>query len=330
MTPPVIGATSRGAARLLRPSLRVLMVLVLVAGLGLGWIAQRAGVQRSAVRAITAAGGRALYPWEVKAFKGRYSVSLTVAKLARPPVPSWLIRLLGPDYFGSIRMVYVAERGCNAVMGEVARLDNLEQMYMRSTYGNLPPIASNLTDSGLAKLRRLRHLKAVMITGNPGLKGPGLVGLSGSVGLRRVIVHDVPIQDDDLRHLQGLTSLTELELTDTRITDAGLAHFEGMTAMRCINLNHSRVTGAGLAHLRGMTGLIRLVLGWTRVDDLAAVAHLTKLQQLMLAACPIDDAGIRPAHGFITLRSLVLRQTRVSDAELRSLRESLPKTSIAN
>lgn len=93
MTPPVIGATSRGAARLLRPSLRVLMVLVLVAGLGLGWIAQRAGVQRSAVRAITAAGGRALYPWEVEAYKRRYSVSLTDAKLANPAPRARLLRL---------------------------------------------------------------------------------------------------------------------------------------------------------------------------------------------------------------------------------------------
>ena len=47
--------------RRVRISLRGLMVVVLVIGGGLGWVMQRARVQREAVAAIRRAGGSVLY-----------------------------------------------------------------------------------------------------------------------------------------------------------------------------------------------------------------------------------------------------------------------------
>jgi hypothetical protein len=48
---------SRPWRRFLRFSVRGLIVLVLVIGVGLGWIVRRAHIQRDAVSAITKAGG---------------------------------------------------------------------------------------------------------------------------------------------------------------------------------------------------------------------------------------------------------------------------------
>ena len=73
--------------------------------------------------------------------------------------------------------------------------------------------------------------------------------------------------------------------------------------MKGLCLNHSRVTGAGLVHLGGMTGLRRLVLGWTRVDDLAPIGHLTSLNQLMLAECPIGGLGASPGREALRVES---------------------------
>jgi hypothetical protein len=49
---------------LLRLSVRMLMVLVLLVGGGLGWVVRRATIQRQAVESIKKAGGRVAYDWE--------------------------------------------------------------------------------------------------------------------------------------------------------------------------------------------------------------------------------------------------------------------------
>jgi hypothetical protein len=50
--------------RFLRFRMRGLLVFVMVIGAGLGWIVRDAHVQRDAVAAIQAAGGKVMYDWE--------------------------------------------------------------------------------------------------------------------------------------------------------------------------------------------------------------------------------------------------------------------------
>ena len=86
--------------RKLRPSLslRMLMAFVLAIGVGLGWVVHRARLQRQAVEAITKAGGRVFYDWQVPG-----------DKLAPPNAaslwPKRLVDALGPDYFDDVTWV---------------------------------------------------------------------------------------------------------------------------------------------------------------------------------------------------------------------------------
>src|ERR1700733_11308113 len=75
-------------------SLRVLMVLVLLLGGGMGWYAYRARVQREAVAAIEAAGGKVYYDWE---WNGDQAAPPT----AKPKWPKWLGDRVGVDYLGN-------------------------------------------------------------------------------------------------------------------------------------------------------------------------------------------------------------------------------------
>jgi hypothetical protein len=86
-------ATSQPTKRRKRfgQSLRVLMVLVLLLGGGMGWYAYRARMQRLAVPAIEAAGGNVNYDWEMKP-------DMSGPMSAEPGWPrKWLVKLLGPD-----------------------------------------------------------------------------------------------------------------------------------------------------------------------------------------------------------------------------------------
>ena len=78
----------------MRLSLRMLMVLVLLIGCGLGWVVHRARVQRDAVAAIEKAGGSVRYDW-----------GLMNRFLESKDRPAWLQRSVdqvGVDYFGSV------------------------------------------------------------------------------------------------------------------------------------------------------------------------------------------------------------------------------------
>lgn len=60
-----IGAARRMRSRfVVRFSLRVMMILVLVVGGGLGWIVRHARIQREALAGVKRAGGTAWYDWQ--------------------------------------------------------------------------------------------------------------------------------------------------------------------------------------------------------------------------------------------------------------------------
>lgn len=186
----VLGRWPRPAfpRRYSRIGVRGLIVLVLLIGGCLGWIARSARVQREAVRTITKAGGFIKYDWEL--WRG-----LNVPG-ARPPAPDWLVRLLGVDYFGNV--VTVRWDGghlfhdpevvlSDATLASLAALTHLEGLELDHT---------SLEDVGLAKLAHLRRLRWL--------------------GLRKTHVTEA-----SLIHLKGMPDLEWLSVGWTGITDAG-------------------------------------------------------------------------------------------------------------
>jgi hypothetical protein len=83
--------------RYLRISLRGLIVLVLVIGSGLGWIINRAKVQRDAVAVIERAGGSVKYQWDWKDEGPNSS--------GKPRWARWLLDYIGPNYLAHIAAV---------------------------------------------------------------------------------------------------------------------------------------------------------------------------------------------------------------------------------
>src|SRR3954454_17549939 len=100
--PPVAGSfsgmdTTAPHRRRFRISLRVLMLVVLVAGVWMGWQVNKARRQREAVAAVKKYGGWVHYDWEM--------VNGKVAKGTQPHAPKWLRRLFGDEYFQEIAYV---------------------------------------------------------------------------------------------------------------------------------------------------------------------------------------------------------------------------------
>jgi hypothetical protein len=167
-----------------RLSMRALLLLILIIGCGLGWVAHviRAGrVQRRAVAAIYQAGGWVVYDTEWDHAQN--------PSAWKPRWPKSLVDRLGVDYFANVVFINLHDRGTDEVLAQVGRLTHLKQLH-RAGFA--------VTDSGLAHLGRLSDLQLLSLD-------------------------DTQVTDAGLVHLKGLSGLKWLKLTSTKVTDSAVA-----------------------------------------------------------------------------------------------------------
>jgi hypothetical protein len=218
---------SHRVRKLMRFSMRTLVVLVLVIGGGMGWLVRCAKVQRAAVSAITGIGGSVMYNWEWN--KGRSYPG------GPPSVPKWLSDRIGIDYFGHITSVWLFA-------------------------------ISKETDAALVPVTRFAQLQWLSVTGSK-VSDDGLAQLEGMTSLSRLDLDYTQITDAGLPHLKGLRNLSVLNLSGTRVTDAGLTHLMGLRNLAELDLAGTQMTDAGLAQLKALRLLSVLNVVNTKVTD---------------------------------------------------------------
>jgi hypothetical protein len=247
------GPTSRRLRKLLRVSMRTMIVLVLVVGGGMGWLVRGARIQRAAAAAITGNGGSVMYDWEWNAAKGYTG--------GDERVPKWLSDRIGVDYFGHITSVWLRiTTDEDTALVPVTRLAQLQELRLSG---------SSLSDTGLARLSRITSLSRLDMDYSR-FSDAGLENLKGLTRLSVLSLNGTRLTDAGLAHLKGLTSLTELNIAGTRITDAGLAHLKGLTSLTELNIASTRITDAGMAHL-GLRNLSVLNVMNTRITDAGVI-----------------------------------------------------------
>jgi hypothetical protein len=221
------GVPVRRWRKLMRLSMRTLIVLVLLFGGGMGWLVRSARIQRAAAAAITTVGGSVKYDWEWTSANGY------TGRTER--VPKWLSDRIGIDYFGHITSVWLfgTMTDTDTALRPVARLAQLEELSVNG---------SSMSDSGLAQLRSMTSLS-------------------------RLDLDYTRFTDSGLENLKGLTGLTVLSLNATRVTDAGLARLKDLPNLAELNISGTHVTDTGLAHLKGLRNLAVLNVVNTKITD---------------------------------------------------------------
>lgn len=160
------------------------------------------------------------------------------------------------------------------------------------------------------------------------LTGSSLEPLLGLLpdGLVALHAEHTPVDDHQLRHLQGMTSLRFIDLTGTRVTDAGLVHLLGARDLETVVLWDTAVTDDALALLSRFPSLCHLGLGNTRITDagLHHLARLRRLRLLQLSGTDVEGPGLRHLHGLPELEIVTL-PWKVRGGHRRRLRASLPR-----
>lgn len=123
-----------------RLTVRLLLVLVLVIGCFLGWLAQTARTQRLAVARIKQLGGSVLYDFQ--------RVPGVPTNKMEPRGPRWLRRLIGDERFQEVVQVNLTGLDLRGV--NLACLEDFPELRA------LELTCAEIGDSGLAQLSRLK------------------------------------------------------------------------------------------------------------------------------------------------------------------------------
>ena len=134
-----------------------------------------------------------------------------------------------------------------------------------------------------------------------------------------------PSGRDDVR-LDVAGNVVAARLQNLPLTDEGLSEIAGLTRIETLFLRGTKVTSAGMEHLKGMTNLSRLSLSNTEVGDdgLAYLPNLGRLQFLYMRNTQVTGAGLRHLKRLPFLQHLHLEHTKVDFPGLLDLGKALP------
>lgn len=353
------GAVARPAPapsrwRLLRQiSLRTCLILLTLGCIGLAVVSQRAREQRLAVERVLALGGSVAYDEGYDA-KGHFRQS------PHPPPRQWLRDMIGQGYLEQVRTVDLDKSGVSdADMQVIGKLrgvrtlnlndtsvsdDGLEAIrsWRKLTYLGL--MKSQVTSRGLRHLEELQSLDSLILE-NTSVNDDGAASIAKLRSLKTLSLGGTKITSASIPPLSSLL-LDILALSQTQVDDAAISHLCQMKTLNWLMLDGSRVSGEGLLQLRDALPACQLdgelvdLTSWPPGDvpDGAWSGILLRLRPLhdegRLKLIDASGIGIADRHlqqldGFTKLQMLDLRETRVTDAGVESLRQSLPGCKIA-
>ncbi len=148
-----------------------------------------------------------------------------------------------------------------------------------------------VTDEGVAKLRRLHRLESLDLSLNriSDLSAPIL---GAFFSLHHLELSENDLHDAGIEFLQELPGLFSLCLDATPIGDQAMVWIGRLTTLRNLELAGTQVTDAGLGQLRRLDQLTRLRIGKTgRITDrgLSVLLDLKKLSHLSLIQQNLTD-----------------------------------------
>jgi hypothetical protein len=176
--------------------------------------------------------------------------------------------------------------------------DRIEGLYLCDT---------GVTDDGLQSLKEFPHLKQLQLTSNRGLFGqpktPSLITDAGMPFLK-------------------LPNLAALNLSGLPITDQGLRSLAGLSELNALYLSRTNVQGKGLGQLRSLPNLVILYLDQTAITDqeLSQLSGALSLQFLSLSGNTLTSAGLKNLMTLPGLTQLEIQRCGFLDEDVAMLK----------
>lgn len=173
----------------------------------------------------------------------------------------------------------------------------------------VPEQARNYTD-----LQHLIHLESLTIENGAGGQLHKINNNleSFNTSLKELTVRSVPLSDEDLDFIAGLTAMEKLTLEDCSLTT--VAMLSELKNLRYLNLNYNTI--GNISPISSATELTHLYMQRNALTDLSALSACTKLEVLDVSFNSLSS--ITTVSAFINLKELNISDnnpngTRISD-----------------
>ena len=143
--------------------------------------------------------------------------------------------------------------------------------------------------------------------------------------VRSILLNDLPITDDGLKHLAGCAApLSNLDLRGCPVSNDGLQHISGLKSLRALRLNgvsgETTVDDGGMEHVAGLKLKVLALDGlWVSEVGLEAIGEQPYLEELYLKSTTISDDGLKLLAKYPKLKKLRLAFNQISDEGLSHL-----------
>ena len=165
--------------------------------------------------------------------------------------------------------------------------------------------------------------------GKSKISDAALRAISGLASLQRLYVHDVPLTDNALAHLQGLSRLKSFPCKTPRSAAPGWRGAdprEAASRQSQRDRSRRRLVGA----LSGLAELDTLALENSKVtgEGLKKLKPLERLRVLNLNGCKIAGGDLDGLLGHAALRMLYIRRCGVPEKDIEEFRQKMVSLAI--
>ena len=222
--------------------------------------------------------------------KWRYNISFSGKSVSNAALEA--VRQLSTS-----EMVVMLDLGYSGISdAQIGLLSGLLDLEILVLYG------TNVTDSGMSKIRSLPKLRKLFI-------GPTKIGADG------------------LGFLVDAKNLEHFEIKSPATCDKLAALFFGKKKLKHLSLHGSKgISDAGIASLRDLPELESLEFSETKITEagLANLGQLNKLNELGLDGADITGDGFGRFRGFFKLKSLSVGKTRLTKVGIDNISIAFP------
>jgi Leucine-rich repeat (LRR) protein len=208
----------------------------------------------------------------------------------------------------------------NSLDGKKVNSGDLERLASCRNLKILSVREANIGDAGCITIGRMTNLESLDLLGSSKITNAGIKSLVSLKKLRELGLTFIPISDDAIDAIAGMTELRTLHLGETQVTDVGFKKLA--TLIRLEELTPSPgVTDQGLSILGNFPQLKSLGLKGHQITD-TSVAELQKLPKLInLSVVGATDENIVAMKRLTQLRHLGLNMGLLTEQGIQTLPE---------
>jgi hypothetical protein len=175
----------------------------------------------------------------------------------------------------------------------VTKLTELGVPLQKDPKGNVRWIEAKkgeLKDESIRLLPYLPNLEWLEI-GKSTLSHDGMKNLGKCIALKRLYIHDINLEGEELTWISILKQLEALSLQRTQIDGRFLKHLNTVDSLKVLNLSGNPITDEDMVQIARFKNLEVLALADTRITGLgiAKLVGMARLNELNIQNCDIRD-----------------------------------------